>query len=88
MSIALDWTWDSIICGCFHSGEHILQIPLVRGEPGRVIDFLSVKLDSFPKHLYNIKKKKNYSFTWKIGLVFTVLNLEKYFAAIKYLLNF
>lgn len=58
MSIVWDLMWDSTICGCFHSGEQILQMPLVRGDPARVIDVLSLELGSFPEHLHIIEKKK------------------------------
>lgn len=57
MSIVWDLMWDSTICGCFHSGEQILQMALVRGDPGRVIDVLSLELGSFPRHLHIIEKK-------------------------------
>lgn len=67
MSIVWDLMWDSTICGCFHSGEQILQMPLVRGDPGRVIDVLSLELGSFPEHLHMIEKK-NLCYASKIGL--------------------
>lgn len=33
-------------------------MPLVRGDPARVIDVLSLELGSFPEHLHIIEKKK------------------------------
>lgn len=82
MSIVWDLMRDSTICGCFHSGEQILQMPLVRGDPARVIDVLSLELGSFPKHLHIIKKKSLLCFKNWLGMFFIIFNLEKYFVFI------